>query len=132
MRSPSCPTRDILDRLGERWTVPILAALDAGTLRFSELRRAVAGISKKMLTQTLRALERDGLVQRAVVPTVPVTVSYTLTPLGRGLFTTVGAIDRWAHAHRHAIERARRAYEPGSGAPPTPVSSPPRDAALRD
>ena len=91
-------------------------------LRFSELRREVEGISQKMLTQTLRGLERDGMVQREVIPTVPVTVRYTLTPLGHSLAQAVSAIRTWAYDNMTAIEAARAGYTPPPGAPPTPVA----------
>jgi DNA-binding HxlR family transcriptional regulator len=89
------------------------------------LRRSVGGITQKMLTQTLRALERDGIVEREVIPTVPVTVRYTLTPLGHSLADAVSVIREWAYANMDAIEAARAAYEPGgTGSPPTPTAVP--------
>ena len=120
----ACPTRQVLDRIADKWTMLVIVALEDGTLRFSELRRAVDGITQKMLTQTLRALERDGIVDREVIPTVPVTVRYTLTPLGHSLAEAVGGIRRWAYANMDAIEAARAAYVPGTGMPPTPMSAP--------
>lgn len=83
--SAACPTREILTRIADKWSMLVILALGDGTLRFSALRRRVGGITQKMLTQTLRGLERDGLVTREVFPTVPVTVTYTLTPLGHSL-----------------------------------------------
>jgi DNA-binding HxlR family transcriptional regulator len=123
MMSAACPTRQVLDRIADKWTMLVIVALEHGTLRFSELRRSIDGITQKMLTQTLRALERDGLVEREVIPTVPVTVRYTLTPLGHGLVDAVGAIRSWAYTNMDAIEAARQAYRPGSGAPPTPMAT---------
>lgn len=120
----ACPTRQVLDRIADKWTLLVIAALQDGTLRFSELRRKVGGITQKMLTQTLRGLERDGLADREVIATVPVTVRYTLTPLGHSLADTAGAIREWAYANMDAIEAARGAYEPGTGAPPTPPATP--------
>jgi DNA-binding HxlR family transcriptional regulator len=102
----------------------VIVALEDGTLRFSELRRSIDGISQKMLTQTLRALERDGIVEREVIPTVPVTVHYTLTPLGHSLAEVVSVIREWAYAKMDDIEAARAAYEPGTGSPPTPTAVP--------
>jgi DNA-binding HxlR family transcriptional regulator len=124
MMDADCPTRQVLDRVANRWTMLIIVALQGGTLRFSELRRSVDGITQKMLTQTLRALERDGIVDREVIPTVPVTVRYTLTPLGHSLADAVSVIREWAYANIEAIEAARAVYEPGSGAAPTPTAVP--------
>src|SRR3954454_14326323 len=123
MMSAACPTRQVLDRIADKWTMLVIVALEHGTLRFSELRRSVGGISQKMLTQTLRALERDGIVEREVIPTVPVTVRYTLTPLGHSLATAVGGIRAWAYANMDAIETARAAYEPSAGSAPTPTAA---------
>src|SRR5580692_3679765 len=94
-----CPTRRILDRIGDRWTVLIVGALWDGTARFSELRRRIEGVSQKMLTQTLRGLERDGLVRRTVYPEVPVRVEYALTDAGRTLLEPLGALQDWAIEH---------------------------------
>jgi DNA-binding HxlR family transcriptional regulator len=123
MMNAACPTRQVLDRIADKWTMLVIVALEHGTLRFSELRRSVGGISQKMLTQTLRALERDGIVEREVIPTVPVTVRYTLTPLGHSLASAVSVIREWAYANMDAIETARAAYEPGVGSPPTPTAA---------
>src|SRR3954470_11213602 len=91
-----CPSRQLLDRLSDKWVALVLAALaDEGTMRYSQLARRLAGVSQKMLTQTLRHLERDGLVPRPVTPTVPVTVDYDLTPLGVSLDTVVRGVKRW-------------------------------------
>ena len=94
-----CPTRRILDRIGDRWTVLIVGALWDGSARFSELRRRVEGVSQKMLTQTLRGLERDGLVRRTVYPEVPVRVEYALTEAGRTLREPLRALEEWSIAH---------------------------------
>ncbi|MGF7234421.1 MAG: winged helix-turn-helix transcriptional regulator, partial [Frankia sp.] len=95
----ACPTRQVINRVGDRWSLLILYALESGTLRFQELRRAVDGISQKMLTQTLRALERDGLVQREIFASVPPKVEYSLTPLGKSLSTRIAAIREWSYDH---------------------------------
>jgi len=124
MMNAACPTRQVLDRIADKWTMLVIVALQHGTLRFSELRRSVGGITPKMLTQTLRALERDGIVEREVIPTVPVTVRYTLTPLGHSLADAVSVIREWAYANTDAIETARAAYEPAGGSPPTPTAVP--------
>ncbi len=110
MLDAGCPTRQVLDRIADKWTLLVVAALGPKTLRFSELRRAVGGITQKMLAQTLRQLERDGMVSREVIATVPVTVRYTLTPLGSSLTATVEVIRQWAYSHMEEIEAARAAY----------------------
>jgi DNA-binding HxlR family transcriptional regulator len=107
----TCPSREVFDRLGERWTGLVLLALREGTLRFSQLRRQIEGISQKMLTQTLRALERDGLVARTVFPTVPVTVEYELTALGRSLGEAVDVLRAWAYSHIDDLHAARATYQ---------------------
>jgi DNA-binding HxlR family transcriptional regulator len=122
MMSAACPTRQVLDRIADKWTMLVIVALQDGTLRFSELRRGIEGISQKMLTQTLRALERDGMVERDVIPTVPVTVRYTLTPLGYSLADAVSVIRTWAYENMTTIEKARATYTVPSGAPPTPMA----------
>ena len=95
-----CPLRDILDRVGDKWSVLVVVLLRDGQLRFSDLRRSVEGISQRMLTHTLRQLERDGLVERTVYPSVPVRVEYELTALGRTLIEPLAALAQWAEDHR--------------------------------
>ncbi|MCW2750538.1 MAG: transcriptional regulator, HxlR family [Aeromicrobium sp.] len=109
--SAACPTRQVINRVGDRWSLLVLAALESGTLRFQELRRRVDGISQKMLTQTLRALERDGLVNREVFASVPPKVEYSLTPLGASLSQTIVAIRTWAYGNMDAIESARERFD---------------------
>ena len=94
-----CPSRRVFDRIGERWAGLVLLALRERTHRFSELRRRIEGVSQKMLTQTLRGLERDGLVTREAFATVPVTVEYSLTPLGESLCEVIESIRAWTYAH---------------------------------
>lgn len=106
-----CPTRHILDRIGDRWTVLIVGALWDGNARFSELRRRVEGISQKMLTQTLRALERDGLVERTVYPEVPVRVEYALTEAGLTLREPLRALEQWSIAHLGDVSQSQEAYD---------------------
>lgn len=106
-----CPARQILDRIADKWTVLVVIALAAGPLRFARLRAKVEGVSQKMLTQTLRGLERDGMVDRTAYPTVPVSVEYALTPLGHSLVDTVVGLRRWSHAHIDKIDQARRKYD---------------------
>ena len=102
-----CPTRQALDRIADKWTVLIVGSLAERPHRFGELRRAIDGISQKMLTQTLRSLELDGLVARRVKPTVPVTVEYSLTATGRTLTNPLEAIRRWAEEHIDEVLAAR-------------------------
>jgi len=111
----ACPTRQVINRIGDRWSLLVLYALEGGTLRFQELRRAVDGVSQKMLTQTLRLLERDGLVRREVFPSVPPRVEYSLTPLGQTLSGRVAAIREWAYDNMETIEGARREFDVRAG-----------------
>ncbi|MDJ0396476.1 helix-turn-helix domain-containing protein [Rhodococcus sp. G-MC3] len=107
----ACPTRQVINRVGDRWSLLVLSALEQGTLRFQELRRTVDGVSQKMLTQTLRILERDGLVERTVYASVPAKVEYTVTPLGADLARTIAAIRGWAYNNMSRIEEARESYD---------------------
>lgn len=102
-----CPVRDVLDRIGDKWSLLILRELQVGTLRFSALRKRIDDISQRMLAQTLRHLEEDGLVAREVFPTVPPSVEYSLTPMGTSLLEPVDALVAWAYRH-HATIRASR------------------------
>ena len=116
-----CPSRKLLDRLSDKWVTLVLCALGSGPggageprpMRYSELSRLLAGVSQKMLTQTLRSLERDGLVTRTVTPTVPVTVSYELTALGVSLHGTVRALKGWAETHMDDVLAHRETYDTG-------------------
>ena len=108
-----CPSRLLLNRIGDRWTVLLVGSLADGPRRFGELGRAVDGISQKMLTQTLRSLERDGLVGRTVHPTVPPRVDYELTDLGRSLIEPIATLSRWAVAHMDEVVDARDLYDAG-------------------
>jgi DNA-binding HxlR family transcriptional regulator len=110
-----CPSRKLLDRISDKWVTLILCALGGGgqprPLRYSELGRLLGGVSQKMLTQTLRSLERDGLVTRAVTPTVPVTVSYELTELGLSLHAMIRGVKIWAEMHMDDVLAGRAAYD---------------------
>lgn len=107
-----CPaTREILTRIGDKWSVLVMVVLGDGATRFNALKRSMLGISQRMLTVTLRGLERDGLVTRTVYPTVPPSVEYALTPLGRTLREPVALLAVWAQGHRSAVQRARDAYD---------------------
>jgi len=101
---------EILARVGDKWSVQVVMLLGDGPRRFNELKRMIGGISQRMLTLTLRGLERDGLVTRAVFPTIPPRVDYDLTDLGRSLWAPVEALGLWARANRPAIEAARRRF----------------------
>ncbi|QLE75373.1 helix-turn-helix transcriptional regulator [Streptomyces rectiverticillatus] len=106
-----CEVRQILDRVADKWSLLVIALLERRTLRFTELRREVDGISQRMLTVTLRQLERDGLVRRTVHPVVPPRVDYELTPLGTTLHDTIQALVTWTEAHQGEIAAARAAYD---------------------
>jgi Predicted transcriptional regulators len=114
---PDCPTRRILDRIGDRWTVLIVGILGDGDARFSELRRRIGGISQKMLTQTLRGLERDGLVRRTVYPDVPIRVEYSLTEAGRTLLEPLRALQQWAVEHLSDVAASQEAYDRAERSP---------------
>ena len=105
----------ILVRIGDKWSVLIVALLGGGPKRFNEIKRMVGGISQRMLTLTLRGLERDGLVTRTVTPTNPPRVDYALTEVGLSLWQPVEALSNWARAHRIAIETARQAFDDRPG-----------------
>jgi DNA-binding HxlR family transcriptional regulator len=107
----ACPSRQVLARISDKWVTLILCALAEGPQRYSDLGRVIAGVSQKMLTQTLRTLERDGLVARTVTPSVPVRVDYQLTPLGEGLMRAVSTVKAWAEDHIGEIEASRAAYD---------------------
>jgi DNA-binding HxlR family transcriptional regulator len=109
---PACmAVREVLSLVGDKWSVLIVALLGERTLRFSELKRSIEGISQRMLTLTLRGLERDGLVTRTVFPTVPPRVDYELTRLGRTLLGPVSALAGWANENHEALTAARQRYE---------------------
>jgi DNA-binding HxlR family transcriptional regulator len=124
----ACPSRQLFDRLSDKWVGLVLCALGGGTagpgvtgsgvpgpLSWSQLARALAGVSPKMLTQTLRSLERDGLVTRTVTPTVPVTVTYEATALGLSLHTMVRGMKTWAESHMDDVLAARAAHDAQAG-----------------
>lgn len=115
----ACPVRNVLDRIGDKWTMLILVALAAAPRRFSELHRLIPDISKRMLTQTLRGLERDGLATRHVFPTKPPSVEYRLSPLGQSALTPLSALVEWADRNYTLIRRARAQFD----AAPLPVAA---------
>ncbi|MDD5126154.1 MAG: helix-turn-helix domain-containing protein [Methylovulum sp.] len=106
-----CPTRLVLNRIADKWTVLVVSSLEGGTKRFSTLRREIGGVSQKMLTQTLRGLERDGLVTRTIYPSVPPKVEYSLTPLGRTLVSLLDAIRVWSETHIEEVLKAQTMYD---------------------
>lgn len=106
----NCPTRQVLDCIADKWTVLIIRRLAGGTLRFAQLRRSVDGISQKVLTNTLRALERDGIVTRRIYASVPPKVEYSLTSLGQSLCNLVEGICNWAEANIEQVQAAREVY----------------------
>ncbi|GAA5156962.1 helix-turn-helix domain-containing protein [Pseudonocardia eucalypti] len=106
-----CEVRQILDRIADKWSLLVISLLDRDTMRFTELRRSIDGISQRMLTTTLRHLERDGLVRRTVHPVVPPRVDYEVTDLGCTLLDTIQALVSWTERHQHEIAAARAAYD---------------------
>ena len=106
-----CEVRQILDRIADKWSLLTIALLENRTMRFTELQRAIDGVSQRMLTVTLRQLERDGMVTRVVHPVVPPRVDYTLTPLGTSLHQTVKSLVVWTEAHRADVAEARDRYD---------------------
>jgi len=118
--SDDCPIRDVLDRVGDRWSMLVLCTLaNNGTLRFSALKASIEDISQRMLAQTLRRLEQDGFLSRTVYPTNPPRVEYALTPLGKSLLDPVFELVRWARQNHRRVLDARKHYVP-----------PPRQQAL--
>ena len=112
--SDTCPTRMVLDRIADKWAVLVLGLLGDGPVRFNQLRRQIAGISQKMLSQTLKSLERDGLVSRKAIATVPVTVEYAITPLGATLSATVDSLRVWAETHMGQVLASQQHYDAGT------------------
>jgi DNA-binding HxlR family transcriptional regulator len=111
-RKETCPAvREVLNRVGDKWSVQIVALLGDGPMRFSELRRSIEGISQRMLTLTVRGLERDGLITRTVFPEIPPRVEYELTRLGQTLLDPISALADWAEQYRTAIQEARVSFD---------------------
>jgi DNA-binding HxlR family transcriptional regulator len=107
----NCPSRQVLDRIGDTWSVLVVVSLAHGPQRYTELAKRIDGVSPKMLTQTLRALERDGLISRTVHAVVPPRVDYALTKLGESLLDLVGALESWAQTHMDDVLAARSLYD---------------------
>lgn len=107
----NCPTRLVLDRIADKWAMLVLALLAKGPVRFNRLRATIEGVSQKVLSQTLKRLERDGLVDRRAFPTVPVTVEYSITPLGLTLAATADALTQWAETNIEAVLEAHKRFD---------------------
>jgi DNA-binding HxlR family transcriptional regulator len=118
--SASCRVREVLDRIGDKWAIYVVDRLSQGPRRFSELLRGIDGITARMLTVTLRGLERDGILTRTVHAVVPPRVDYQLTSLGETLLDTIAQLTAWADAHIGEIEEARAVYDARSCPPPCP------------
>ncbi len=116
-----CPSRTVLELLGNKWTTLVICALSDGKMRFGELRRRIEGVTQKMLTQTLRALERDGLVSRTIYPTIPPRVEYELTELGESAIDLHDAIIAWSVEHAPEIMKARKKHDARADREPQPV-----------
>jgi DNA-binding HxlR family transcriptional regulator len=115
--SPDCPSRSIMQRMGDKWTPLVFLALEAGPRRFSQLRQDIGGVTPKVLTQTLRSLERDGLLTRTIYPEVPPRVEYELTALGATLLGPLAVVRAWSQDHAEKIIRARNDYDDQHEAP---------------
>ena len=111
----TCRAREVLQRVGDKWSVYVIDLLGHGTMRFSELHRSIDGITSRMLTVTLRGLERDGIVSRTIHPVIPPRVEYELTPMGRTLLDTIGQLVIWTDSHLCEIDAARAAYDAKHG-----------------
>jgi DNA-binding HxlR family transcriptional regulator len=118
--NPCVAVREVLNRVGDKWSVLIVQLLADGPKRFSDLRRAIEGISQRMLTLTLKGLERDGLVTRTVFPVIPMRVEYELTELGRTLRNPIQALAKWAQENREQIQQSRNQYDVRSSPPVKP------------
>ena len=118
--------REVLNRVGDKWSVLVVSLLGDGTKRFSELRRMIEGISQRMLTLTLKGLERDGLITRTMYPTVPLRVEYELTKLGRSLLIPITGLGDWAGKNRERIQAAREKYDAQISRRPTVIANAPR------
>lgn len=119
----ACPTRLMLNRIADKWTVLVLGLLENETKRFSTLQREIGGISQKMLTQTLRGLERDGLIARTVYPEVPPRVEYKMTPLGNTLVGLLAALRDWSETHMDEVLQAQRDYDQAQQAASNPEAA---------
>jgi DNA-binding HxlR family transcriptional regulator len=121
----ACPVREVLERVSGKWSIQIVIAAAAGPIRFTQLERTIEGISRRMLTLTLRSLERDGLMVRTVYPTVPPKVVYTLTPMALELYESFLELMDWAVRNRATIAASRVTYDQGLGREPEPATAGP-------
>lgn len=112
-----CRIREILERVGDKWSLQVIFHLGDGPMRFTGLKRSIDGVSQRMLTVTLRGLERDGIVTRTMYPVIPPRVEYALTPLGATLLDAAGALVSWADKHLDEVDAARAAYDARAAAP---------------
>ena len=110
-----CRIREILERVGDKWSLQVIFHLGAGPVRFTGLKRSIDGVSQRMLTVALRGLERDGIVRRTMYPVIPPRVEYALTPLGATLLDAAGTLVSWANAHLDEVDAARAAYDARAG-----------------
>ena len=117
----ACPVREILDRVGDKWSTLVISNLAEGGLRFNEIKKRINGISQRMLTETVRNLERDGVLLRTVYPSIPPRVEYSLTELGKSLLPLMMALVHWALEHRAEIRSARSSYDAMKSLPLEPV-----------
>jgi DNA-binding HxlR family transcriptional regulator len=111
MLSATCRSREVLDLIADKWTIMIIHTLACDKKRFNELQRQIEGISQKMLTQTLRSMERNGLVKREVFPVVPPKVEYSLTELGKSVVDILNAVANWSEQHIEKVDKARTKYD---------------------
>ncbi|BDI34457.1 transcriptional regulator [Capsulimonas corticalis] len=119
-----CPIREILDRIGDKWSVLVISNLADETLRFNALKQRITGISQRMLTETVRKLERNGILTRTVYPTIPPRVEYSLTPLGQTVVGPIQTLIQWADGHSREILAARAAYDIEQEQPVRPIPTP--------
>ncbi len=128
--SQNCPTRLLLDHIADKWATLVLWKISDGPIRFNELRRQIQGISTKVLSQALKRLGRDGLVARAVFPTVPVTVEYSITPLGATLSEKISAVTEWAEQNIEAVLEAQERYDRDCASGPGAIAGKSRQRQL--
>ena len=107
----SCPSRSLFDNIADKWSMMVINVLDAGPMRFNGIKRHIGGVTQKALTQCLRRLERNGLISRRIIPTSPIGVEYTITPLGRSLLGPFQALHQWTIEHMDDVDQARQAFD---------------------
>jgi DNA-binding HxlR family transcriptional regulator len=130
VRGECLAVREVLNRVGDKWSVLVVALLGGGKKRFSDLRRSIEGISQRMLTLTLKGLERDGLITRTMYPTIPPRVDYELTKLGRSLLIPITGLGDWAAQNRERIQAARNRYDTRNAKPRALTSLPPGSTSI--